>query len=104
MRQTFCAAAVLLTFAVPGYAQTCPADAPEGYQWLSGYVDEFRSKGTISSWFVDSFAQNPEDLALRGLRAFFDAQGDVTAARQLFKDRGGSDAAFDIAMACSGIG
>ena len=84
-------------------AASCPADAPEGYQWLSGYVDEFRNDGTVSSWFTDSLAQNPEDIALLGLKAFFDAGGDVDAARQLFSDRGGSNEAFSIAMACSGI-
>lgn len=107
MRHSILAVCVLTALApLTGlaYAATCPADAPDGYQWLSGYVDEFRAEGTISSWFTDSFAQNPDDVALRGLQAYFDADGDLAAARALFKDRGGSDAAFDIAMACSGIG
>jgi len=85
------------------FAAECPADAPEGYQWLSGYVDEFRSKGTISSWFTDSLAQNPNDIALLGLQAFFDAGGDLSGARTLFKERGGSDEAFSIAMACAQV-
>ena len=84
-------------------AASCPTDSPEGYQWLSGYVDEFRADGTISSWFTDSRAQFPDDIALLGLQAFFDANGDIAAARQLFLDRGGSNEAFSIAMACAKV-
>lgn len=91
------------SIAASANAATCPADAPDGYQWLSGYVDEFRADETISTWFTDSLAQFPEDAALRGLQAFFDANGDIGAARQLFMDRGGSDEAFSIAMACAKI-
>ncbi|TDL90524.1 hypothetical protein [Meridianimarinicoccus aquatilis] len=84
-------------------AASCPASAPEGYKWLSGYVDEFRATGTVSSWFADSRAQFPDDIALLGLQAYFDTDGDITAARQLFLERGGSDEAFSIAMACAQI-
>ncbi|RED11360.1 hypothetical protein [Pontivivens insulae] len=99
----FAAIAGFTLVAASSHAATCPADAPEGYQWLSGYVDEFRADGTISTWFTDSYAQHPDDVALRGLQAFFDAGGNVDEARALFQQRGGSDAAFDMAMACAGV-
>ncbi|MDB9838594.1 hypothetical protein OAC40_00530 [bacterium] len=103
MNTKFILAFAFSAIAVGANAATCPADAPEGYQWLSGYVDEFRADGTVSSWFTESFAQFPEDMALRGLKAFFDANGDIEAARAMFKDRGGSDEAFSIAMACAKV-
>ncbi|SMY06783.1 hypothetical protein [Flavimaricola marinus] len=97
------AAAALTALSTAAFAATCPADAPEGYQWLSGYVDEFRADGTVSTWFTDSYAQHPEDIALQGLQAFFDAGGDLAAARALFVQRGGSADAFAVAMACAGV-
>ena len=84
-------------------AASCPKSSPEGYKWLSGYVDEFRDNGTVSDWFTDSLKKHPKDVALLGLKAFFDTKGDVDAARKLFMERGGSDKAFSVAMACSKI-
>jgi len=103
LKYTLLAATLIPFTATFVSAASCPADAPEGYKWLSGYVEEYKSNGTISSWFTDSLAQNPTDVALLGLQAFFDAKGDVDAARQVFKDRGGFEEAFAISMACSGI-
>ena len=93
----------LTSFATLANAGTCPADAPEGYKWLSNYVDEFRASGTVSNWFTESLAQHPQDFALIGLQAFFDAGGDVDAARQLYIERGGSAESFSTAMACAKV-
>lgn len=102
-KTTLITAAALASFSTIAMAGTCPANAPEGYKWLSGYVDEFRANGTVSNWFTESLAQHPQDFALLGLQAFFDAGGDVDAARQLYIERGGSADSFSTAMAFAKI-
>lgn len=96
-------AALLVCTALPisTLAASCPANAPEGYKWLSGYVDEYRKTGAVSRWFSDSLKAHPEDYALLALQAFFDAGGDKAKARALYEQRGGTGDRFDIAMACA---
>ena len=93
----------LLATATIAQAESCPKNSPEGYKWLSGYVDEFHENGTVSDWFSDSLKKHPKDVALLGLKAYFDTKGDVALARKLFKERGGSDKEFSVAMACSKV-
>lgn len=94
---------LVLASSAVGQAGTCPAGAPEGYKWLSGYVEEFQSKGTISSWFTDSLSKNPNDYALLALQAYFDTEGRVADARALHIERGGRGGEFDAAMSCAGV-
>ncbi|WP_424967151.1 hypothetical protein [Dinoroseobacter sp. S375] len=103
MPLTTALAALLLCAALSStaLAASCPANAPEGYKWLPGYVDEYRKTGAVSSWFTDSLNAHPEDFALLALQAFFDAKGDMAEARALYERRGGSGDRFDIAMACA---
>ncbi len=84
-------------------AATGPANVPEGYKWLPGYVEEFKADGTISGWFSESLVKYPDDFALLGLKAYFDSKGDKDAARALFQKRGGSAKDFDAAMACAKV-
>lgn len=95
--------ALLVGTALPtaAVAASCPTNAPEGYKWLSGYVDEYRKTGAVSSWFSESLKSHPEDYALLALKAFFDAGGDKAKARALYQKRGGSGDRFDIALACA---
>lgn len=103
MRFTPIAATLLAatTLASTAIAGNCPEGSPEGYEWLAGYVDEYRAEGTVSEWFVGSFAENPDDYALRALNTFFESDGDLVAARQSYIDNGGLATEFDAAMACA---
>ncbi|MGH1412097.1 MAG: hypothetical protein ACRBB0_01295 [Pelagimonas sp.] len=105
MNHTLCATstALFILLCSSASAATCPANAPDGYKWLSSYVEEFHAKGTVSDWFTDSLKKHPDDVALLALQAYFDAGGDTSAARKLHKTRGGSVQNFDLGMACAKI-
>ena len=84
-------------------AGVCPANAPEGYKWLSGYVDEYRTTGKIPDWFKSSLKDHPKDQALVALNAYFKGKGDWDKGWKVYSKKGGKAANYANGLACAKV-
>lgn len=84
-------------------AGKCRAGAPEGYKWLSSYVDEYRKSSKVSDWFTGSLKEHPNDYALKALNAYFAGKGDWVKGWEKFKADGGKAADYADGLACAKV-
>lgn len=84
-------------------AGKCRANAPEGYKWLSSYVDEFNKSGKAPDWFADSLKKHPNDYALVALDSYFKAGADWDKGFATHSANGGNAKDYADGLACANV-
>jgi hypothetical protein len=96
------ASATIASAAAPSKG-ACPSNAPEGYKWLSSYVDEYKKTGKVSDWFSGSLKEHPKDQALMALDAYFKGKADWNAGWDIYASKGGKPADYANGLACAKV-